>query len=120
MFFNSTANYIISGKYGNCFIVKFILVYLKKNFLTLLFVLLLVCIATVPDIANGIISSGDTAPYFINEMITYGCNNNYDADETDLTNECIENTGGGVPAVWSRMTGDLTDVCQAGNFLIDG
>ena len=81
-----------------------------------------VCPATVPDIANGMVSSGDSAPYFINEMITYECNNNYDADGVDLTNECIENTGDiVVPAVWSRMTGDLTDICRAGmqSLLID-
>ena len=84
-----------------------------------MFVLLLVCTATVPDIANGVVSSGDSAPYFINEMITYQCNNNYDANGMDLTNECMENSGNVVvPAVWSRMTGDLTDVCLAGNFLL--
>ena len=78
--------------------------------------LVTVCPATVPDIANGIFSSGDSAPYFINEMITYECNNNYDADGADLTNECIENAGDVVvPAVWSRMTADLTSVCRAGN-----
>ena len=80
----------------------------------------LVCPATVPDIANGMVSSGDTAPFFINEMITYQCNNNYDADGADLTNECIENAGDiVVPAVWSRMTGDLTSVCQAGRYSIN-
>ena len=48
-------------------------------------------------------------------MITYECNNNYDADGADLTNECMENAGDiVVPAVWSRMTADLTSVCQAG------
>ena len=69
----------------------------------------------MPDIANGMVSSGDSAPFFINEMITYECNNNYDADGADLTNECMENAGDiVVPAVWSRMTGDLTDICRAG------
>ena len=69
----------------------------------------------MPDIANGIVSSGDTAPYFINEIITYECNNNYDANGADLTNKCIENAVDiVVPAVWSRITGDLTDICQAG------
>ena len=77
--------------------------------------LLLVCPATVPNIANGVVSSGDLAPYFINEMITYQCNNNYNADGADLTNECMENAGDiVVPAVWSRMTADLTSVCRAG------
>ena len=77
-----------------------------------------VCPAAVPDIANGMISSGDSAPFFINEMITYECNNNYDADGADLTNECMENAGDVVvPAVWSRMTADLTSVCRAGNQL---
>ena len=80
--------------------------------------LFLVCPATVPDIANGMVSSGDSAPFFINEMITYECNNNYDADGADLTNECMENAGDVVvPAVWSRMTADLTGVCRAGNQL---
>ena len=74
----------------------------------------LVCTATVPSIANGMLT-GDTSPYFINEMITYQCNNNYNADGADLTNECIENTGDTVvPAVWSMMTADLTSVCRAG------
>ena len=74
----------------------------------------LVCTATVPSIANGMLT-GDTSPYFINEMITYQCNNNYNADGADLTNECIENTGDiVVPAVWSMMTADLTSVCRAG------
>ena len=77
--------------------------------------LVTVCPATVPDVANGVVSSGGTAPYFINEMITYQCNNNYDADGADLTNECIEMAGDiVVPAVWTRMTDDLTSVCQAG------
>ena len=80
-----------------------------------IFLSIIVCPATVPDVANGIVSSGDSAPYFINEMITYECNNNYDADGADLTNECMENAGDiVVPAVWSRMTGDLTDICRAG------
>ena len=83
------------------------------------FILVLVCPASVPDIANGMVSSGDTAPFFINEMITYECNNNYDADGADLTNECMENPGDiVVPAVWSRMTGDLASVCQAGIWLV--
>ena len=74
----------------------------------------------MPDIANGVVSSGDTAPYFINEMVTYQCNNNYDADGADLTNECMENAGDiVVPAVWSRLTGDLTDTCRAGIPFID-
>ena len=74
----------------------------------------------MPDIANGVVSSGDSAPYFINEMITYECNNNYDADGADLTNECMENAGDiVVPAVWSRMTNDLTDICQAGVYNIE-
>ena len=69
----------------------------------------------MPDIANGVVNSGNTAPFFINEMITYQCNNNYDANGADLTNECVENTGDiVVPAVWSRMTADLTSVCRAG------
>ena len=69
----------------------------------------------MPDIANGMVSSGDSAPYFINEMITYECNNNYDADGADLTNQCMENAGDiVVPVVWSRMTNDLTSVCRAG------
>ena len=79
-----------------------------------------VCTTTVPDIANGVVSSGDAAPYFINEMITYQCNNNYDADGADLTNECIENPGDiVVPAVWSWITGNLTDICRAGIRFID-
>ena len=74
-----------------------------------------VCPATVPNLANGAVSSGDTLPYFITEIITYQCNNNYDADGADLTNECIENTGNtAVPAVWSRMTSNLISVCRAG------
>ena len=85
-----------------------------------MFAMYLVCTATVPDIANGMVSSGDSAPFFINEMITYQCNDNYDADGADLTNECIENSGDVVaPVVWSRMTADLTSVCQAGIQLID-
>ena len=56
----------------------------------------------------------DTDPYFVGESITYECNDTYDADGADLTNECVENTGGGNPAVWSRMTGDLTGICLAG------
>ena len=69
----------------------------------------------MPDIANGVVSSGDTAPYFINEIVTYQCNNNYDADGADLTNECMENTGNiVVPAVWSRMASDLTSTCRGG------
>ena len=73
------------------------------------------CPATVPDIANGMVSSGDTAPYFINEMITYACNTNYNADGADLTNECMENPGNiVVPAVWSRMTAALTNICGGG------
>ena len=75
---------------------------------------LTVCTAIVPIIANGFLISGDPPPYFINEIITYQCNNNYDADGADLTNECMENTGVGVPAVWSRMTNDLISVCRAG------
>ena len=79
----------------------------------------LVCPATVPDIANGMFSSGDTAPFFINEIVTYECNNNYDADGADLTNECMENAGDiVVPAVWSRMTADLTSVCRAGIWFV--
>ena len=79
------------------------------------FILAIVCPTTVPDIANGMVTSGDTAPYFINEIIAYQCNNNYDADGADLTNECMENAGNiVVPAVWSRMTADLTYVCRAG------
>ena len=82
--------------------------------------LVTVCPATVPDIANGMVSSGDSAPFFINEMITYECNNNYDADGADLTNECMENAGDiVVPAVWSRMTADLASVCRAGIDLIN-
>ena len=74
----------------------------------------------MPDIANGVVSSGNTAPFFINNMITYECNNNYGADGADLTNECVENTGDiVVPAVWSRMTSDLTDICQAGIPFVD-
>ena len=66
------------------------------------------------------VSSGDTEPYFINEIITYVCNNNYDADGADLTNECMENAGDiVVPAVWSRMTADLTTTCRAGIQLIE-
>ena len=80
----------------------------------------LVCPATVPDISNGMVSSGDSAPFFINEIVTYQCNNNYDADGADSTNECIENTGDiVVPAVWSRMTADLTSVCRAGRYSIN-
>ena len=79
------------------------------------FILFAVCPASVPDIANGVVSSGDSAPYFINEMITYACNTNYDADGADLTNQCMENSGDiVVPAVWSRMTNDLTNICRAG------
>ena len=82
--------------------------------------LLLVCPDTVPNIANGVVSSGDLAPYFINEMITYQCNDNYDADGADLTNECMENAGDiVVPAVWSRITGDLANVCRAGRYAIN-
>ena len=82
---------------------------------TCFLMLVTVCPATVPDIANGMVSSGDAAPYFINEIITYECNSNYDADGADLTNECIENPGDiVVPAVWSKMTADLTSVCRAG------
>ena len=70
----------------------------------------------MPDIANGMVSTGDSAPYFINEMITYQCNNNYDADGEDLTNQCMENSGNTVvPAVWSRMTAGLTSICRAGD-----
>ena len=73
------------------------------------------CPASVPVIENGIVSSGDSAPYFINEMITYACNTNYDADGMDLTNQCMENAGNiVVPAVWSRMTADLTNICRGG------
>ena len=73
----------------------------------------------MPDIANGMVSSGDSAPYFINEMITYVCNNNYDADGMDLTNQCMENSGDIVdPAAWSRMTADLTSVCRAGIWIV--
>ena len=76
---------------------------------------IIVCPSTVPDIANGVVSSGDAAPFFINEMVTYQCNDNYDADGADLTNQCMENAGDiVVPAVWSRMTADLASVCQAG------
>ena len=61
------------------------------------------------------ISSSNTSPFYINEMIAYQCNNNYDADGADLTNECMENPGDiVVPAVWSRMTEDLSSVCRAG------
>ena len=82
--------------------------------------LLLVCPDTVPNIANGVVSSGNSAPFFNNEIVTYECNNNYDADGADLTNQCMENTGDiVVPAVWSRMTGDLTDVCRAGRYAIN-
>ena len=85
---------------------------LSVNFFFLSFT---VCPATVPDIENGVVSSGDSAPYFINEMITYACNTNYDADGADLTNQCMQNTGNiVVPAVWSRMTADLTNICRAG------
>ena len=74
-----------------------------------------VCPAAVPEIANGMVGSGDTAPYFINEMITYQCNTNYDADGADLTNQCMENIGNvAVPAAWTRMTADLTSVCLGG------
>ena len=80
----------------------------------------LVCPATVPDIANGMVSSGDSAPFFINEIVKYQCNNNYDADGADLTNECMENAGDiVVPAVWSRMTADLISVCRAGRYSIN-
>ena len=79
------------------------------------FILLAVCPDIVPDIANGMVSSGDIAPYFINEIVTYECNENYDADGADLTNQCTENSGDiVVPAVWSRMTADLASVCRAG------
>ena len=78
----------------------------------------LVCTATVPDIDNGMQATptggDDTAPYFIGEIIIYVCINNYDAEPADLTNQCIENTGAGDPAVWSRMTADLANVCQPG------
>ena len=83
--------------------------------LYVIFMLYAVCPTAVPDIANGMVSSGDSAPYFVNEMITYECNNNYDADGMDLTNQCMENSGDVVvPVVWSRMTADLTSLCQAG------
>ena len=74
------------------------------------------CTNQVPDIENGMVDPAlsDSDPYFVGESIVYECNNNYDADGADLTNECIENTGGGDTAVWSRMTGDLTDICLAG------
>ena len=53
-------------------------------------------------------------------MITYECNNNYDANGADLTNQCMENTGDIVVlAVWSRMTSDLTDICRAGIPFVD-
>ena len=53
-------------------------------------------------------------------MVTYQCNNNYDADGADLTNQCMQNAGDiVVPAVWSRMTGDLADVCRAGRYAIN-
>ena len=79
-------------------------------------VLVTVCSETPPEIASGMFGSGDTPPYFINEIITYQCNGNYDADGADLTNECIQNTGNSVvPAVWSRMPADLTSLCRAGN-----
>ena len=95
---------------------NYVVVYLVEYFIK---ILVTVCPATVPDVANGMVSSGDTAPYFINEMITYQCNNNHDADGADLTNECMENAGNiVVPAVWSRMTDDLTSVCRAGSWLI--
>ena len=93
---------------------------LPVDYKTARHVLFTVCPATVPNVANGMVSSGDTAPFFINEMITYECNNNYDADGADLTNECMENAGDiVVPAVWSRMTADLTDICRAGIRFVD-
>ena len=66
--------------------------------------------AAVPDIANGVVTSGDTAPYFINEIITYECNNNYDADGADLENRCMYN--GCDNAVWSGLTRDLKISCS--------
>ena len=76
------------------------------------------CSTTIPDIGNGVISSltSDTEPYFIGESIVYQCNDNYaPSDVADLTNECVENPDNTVPAVWARMTDDLTDICQPGN-----
>ena len=77
-----------------------------------------VCSTTIPNIGNGVISSStsDAEPYFIGESIVYECNDNYaPSNVADLTNQCVENPGNGVPAVWARMTDDLTGVCQPGN-----
>ena len=63
----------------------------------------------------------DTAPYFIGECITYVCDDNYDADPADLavlTNKCVQNPGTGAPAIWERMTDDLSSVCQLGKCLL--
>ena len=42
------------------------------------------------------------------------CDDNFDAGDADLTNQCEENTGSGDPAVWSRIAADLADICQPG------
>ena len=88
----------------------------------LIIIFFLVCTTTVPDIENGMQATptggDDTAPYFIGEFITYVCDDNYDADPADLTNECIQNPGSGAPAIWLRMTNDLSNVCQLGKCLL--
>ena len=70
------------------------------------------CPKNEPDIENGAIDGGDTAPYFINEIVRYTCNTGFTSNGADLTNTCQQNTGPD-DLMWSRSSMDLNGICRA-------
>ena len=72
-----------------------------------------VCPDPAPSINNGDIDSGDTAPYFINEVITYTCNDGFMSESSPIINTCQVGSGPN-DLMWSTPSSGLSSTCIAG------
>ena len=75
-----------------------------------------VCITDLPAYSNGMASNSGTAPYFVNEMISYQCDDTYAPSPPDaaLTCTCQENAATDPPtASWSCDPDALATSCAA-------
>ena len=83
-----------------------------------------VCTTDLPTYSNGMASNTGTvtAPYFVNEMISYQCDDTYAPSPPDavLTCTCQADADSDPPtASWSCDPDALTTSCAASEFLFD-
>ena len=71
----------------------------------------LVCPSATPGITNGVVLSGDGAPFFNGEVVSYKCNLNFDSTDAPLSCTCDITSDPNVPA-WDCGGANFATTCR--------